>query len=296
MATVVDGIVQGVRYGGSVGEPIANVFDLFQGLVSKGEFQFFRNKVSELEQINTQQTKVLYDSYIQDVHPRLQSIGNDFIGSGEYLQALRYVKEETDRLQLQINHYGVVTDHNQGILAKGLEELRGNLQEVTRVHHSDVSTFRVELEQCQHAFGEMHRAGASYVSHVSFQQLGNKVDTIEHQLREPSATVQAFQKFTTGFVSMQGKCRVFEESMKRIQMTATGNPPPNPSLVAFEGNISELSLPLDGLASEVSSLHHSLSAFDSRLSSFSSEFDGVESFIAPLPQAVEAIQRQSKEF
>ena len=60
---------------------------------------------------------------------------------------------------------------------------------------------------------------------------------------------------------MQGKFRVFEESMKQIQMTANGNPPPNPSSVAFEGNISELSLRLSGLASEISSLHYSLSAF-----------------------------------
>ena len=84
--------------------------------------------------------------------------------------------------------------------------------------------------------------------------------------------------------------------MKQIQMTANGNQPANPSLVAFEGNISELSLRLDGLVSEISSFNDSLSAFDSRLSSFSSRFDGVGSFIAPLPQAVEAIRRQSKEF
>ena len=293
VATVVDEMVQEIRYGGSVVEPNASVFDLFQGLVSKGKFQFFRNKVSELEQFNTQQSKVFYDSYMQDVHPRLQTIENDFIGRGEYLQALRFVKEETDRLQLEINHYHVVNDHNQGILAKRLEELRGKLQEVTRVHHSDVSTFRVELEQCQHAIGEMHCASASYVSQVSFRQLGNKVDTIGHQLREPFVTVKAIQKLTTDFVSMQGKFWVFEESMEQIQMTANGNPPPNPSLVAFEGNISELSLRLDRLASAISSLHHSWSAFDSRLSSFSSRFDGVESFIAPLPQAVEAIRRQS---
>ena len=139
----------------------------------------------------------------------------------------------------------------------------------------------------------MLRAIASNVSDVSFRQLGNKVDTIEHQLHEPFVTVKAFQKFTTDFVSMQGK---FEESMKQIQMTANGNRPPNPSLVAVEGNISQLSLRLDGLASDISSLHHSLSAFDSRLSSLSSGFDGVESFIAPLPHAVEAIRRQSKEF
>ena len=253
VATVVDEIVQGIRYDGSVVEPNASVFDLFQGLVSKGEFQLFRNKVSELEEFNTQQSEVLYDSYMQDVHPRLRTIENDFIGRGEYLQTLRFVKEEPDRLQLEINHYDVVNDHNQGILAKSLEELRGNLQQVTRVHHSDVSTFRVELEQRQHAIGELHRASASYVSHPSFRQLGNKVETIEHQLREPFVTVKAFQKFTTDFVSMQGKFRVFEESMKQIQMNANGNPPPNPSLVAFEGNISELSLRLDGLASEISS-------------------------------------------
>ena len=61
--TVVDEMVQGIRYGGSVVGPNASVFDLFQGLVSKGEFQSFRNKVGELEQFNTQQSKVLYDSY-----------------------------------------------------------------------------------------------------------------------------------------------------------------------------------------------------------------------------------------
>ena len=83
---------------------------------------------------------------MQDVHPRLLTIENDFIGRGEYLRALRFVKEQTDRLRLEINHYDVVNDHNQGILAKHLEELRGNLQEATRVHHTDVSTFRVELE------------------------------------------------------------------------------------------------------------------------------------------------------
>ena len=142
----------------------------------------------------------------------------------------------------------------------------------------------------------MHRATASYVSHVSFRQLGNKVDTIEHQLREPVVTVTTFQKFMTYFVSMQGKFRVIEESMKQIQMTANGHPPPNPSLVAFEGNISDLSLRLDGLASEISSLDHSLSAFDFRLPWFSSRFDGVESLMAPLYQAVEAIRRQSREF
>ena len=120
VATVVDEMVQGIRYGGSVVEPNASVFDLFQGLVSKGEFQFFRNKVSELEQFNTQQSKVFYDSYMQDVHPRLQTIEIDFIGRGEYLQALRFVKEETDRLQLEINHYDVVNDHNQGIWPKVL--------------------------------------------------------------------------------------------------------------------------------------------------------------------------------
>ena len=93
VATVVDEMVQGIRYGGSVVEPNASAFDLFQGLVSKGGIQFFRNKVGELEQFNTQQSKVLYDSYMQDVHPRLQTIENDFIGGGEYLQALRFVKE-----------------------------------------------------------------------------------------------------------------------------------------------------------------------------------------------------------
>ena len=95
---------------------------------------------------------------------------------------------------------------------------------------------------------------------------------------------------------MQGKFRVFEESMKQVEMTANGNPPPNPSLVPFEGTIAEFSLRLDDIASEISGLHHSLSAFDSQLSLFSSRFDGVESFIAPLPQAVEAIGRQLKEF
>ena len=171
---------------------------------------------------------------MQDVHPRLQSNDNDFIYRGEYLQALRFVKEEIDRLQLKINHYDVVNNHNQGILAKSVDELRGNLQEVTQVHHSDVSTFRVELEQCQHAFGEMHRASASYVSHVLFRQLAKKVDTIEHRLREPFVTGKAFQMFTTNFVSMGGNFRFFEESMKQIQMTANGNPPPNSSLVALK--------------------------------------------------------------
>ena len=137
----------------------------------------------------------------------LQSIEKDFIRRGEYLQALRFVMEESDQVQLEINHYDVVNDHNQGISAKGLEELQRNLQDVTRVHHSDVSTFRVELEQCQHAIGEMHRASASYVSHVSFPQLGKEVDTIEHQPCEPFGTVKAFPKFTTEFLSMQGKSR-----------------------------------------------------------------------------------------
>ena len=95
VATVVDEMVQGIRYGGSVVEPNASVFDLFPGLVSNGEFPFFRTKMSELEQFNTQQTKVLYDSYMQDVHPRLQTIENDFIGRGEYLQALRFVRTDS---------------------------------------------------------------------------------------------------------------------------------------------------------------------------------------------------------
>ena len=143
VATVVDEMVQEIRFGGSFVEPNASVFDLFQGSVSKGEFQLFCNKMSELEQFNTQQSKMLYDSYMQDVHPLLQTIEKDFIGRGEYLQALRFVKEEIDRLQLEINHNDVVNDHNQGISAEGLEKLRGNLREVTRVHHSDVSPFRV---------------------------------------------------------------------------------------------------------------------------------------------------------
>ena len=67
------------------------------------------------------------------------------------------------------------------------------------------------------------------MSQVSFGQLGNKPDTIEHQFREPFLTDKAFQKFTTRFVSMQGKIGVFEESMKQIQMTVNGNPPPKPS-------------------------------------------------------------------
>ena len=91
-----------------------------------------------------------------------------FIGKGEYFQPFRLVRAETDRLQLEIHHYNVVNNHNQGILAEGLEELRGNLQEVTRVHHSNVSTFRVQLARCQHAIGEIHHASAAYVSHVSF--------------------------------------------------------------------------------------------------------------------------------
>ena len=48
VATVVDEMVQGIRYGGSVVEPNASVSDLFQGFVS-----IFRSKVSELEQFNT---------------------------------------------------------------------------------------------------------------------------------------------------------------------------------------------------------------------------------------------------
>ena len=56
VATVLDEMVQGNRYGGSVVGPNASVFDLFQGSVSKGEFQFFDNKVSELKQFNTQQS------------------------------------------------------------------------------------------------------------------------------------------------------------------------------------------------------------------------------------------------
>ena len=146
------------------------------------------------------------------------------------MQALRFVKEENDRLQLEINHYDDVNDYDQGTLAKSLEELRGNLQEVTRVQQSDVSTFRVELEQCQHAIGEMHRASASYTSDVSFRQLGNIVDTIEHQPREPLVTVKAIQTFTADYVSMQGKFRLFEESMKQIQITANGTPLPKPFL------------------------------------------------------------------
>ena len=88
VATVGDEMVQGFRHGGSVVEPNASTFDLFQRLVLKGQFEFFRNKVSQLEQFNAQQSNVLYDSYMQDLHPRLQSIENDFIGKGESLQPL----------------------------------------------------------------------------------------------------------------------------------------------------------------------------------------------------------------
>ena len=115
----------------------------FKDWFQRGNFNFFCNKVCQLEEFNTPQSNVLYDSYMQDVHPPLQAIENDFISRGEYLKPFTFVKQETDRLQLEINHYDGVNDHNQGILATSLDELRGNLQEITRVHHSNVSTFRV---------------------------------------------------------------------------------------------------------------------------------------------------------